>query len=299
MQVAITGASGFLGQAITQQLIAEGHEPRPVQRDGGSSDSGLQWTVTDGFTPKDALSGIDAVIHLAGENIGGGRWTEARKQAILDSRREGTARVVQALEHASPRPRVLISASAVGYYGSRGDEPLDEQSSHGQGFLAEVCEAWEAQARRAETLGVRVVIPRFGLVLGNGGALEKMLLPFRFGLGGRFGDGLQYMPWIHIHDLARAMVFLLEGEERRGVYNFTAPEPVTNQTFSATLGRVLSRPAFLPAPAFALKLALGDMAQALLLEGQRALPKRLLDEGFRFEYTDLDRALRQILEPSK
>jgi uncharacterized protein (TIGR01777 family) len=292
MRIAITGASGFVGQSLAQALEASGHHVVPARR---SADASLRWSTDTGFEPADALSGFDAVVHLAGENIAGGRWTDARKASILNSRVEGTRRVVEALGAASPRPKTLVSMSAVGYYGARGSTLLDETSTPGDGFLADVCTAWEQEADHAEAHGVRVVKLRLGMVLGNGGALAKMLPAFKMGVGGRLGDGDQYMSWIHIDDVVAAIRHTLQDEGCSGAYNLTAPEPVTNATFTHALGKALRRPTVLPVPRFALRLALGEMAEHLLLSGQRVTPKRLLEAGFTFGHPDLDAALADAL----
>ena len=289
MSVAITGASGFVGRALSKVLERAGHAAVAVRR--GSAGE-LRWSTAGGFDPPDALSGYDAVVHLAGENIAGGRWTDARKETIRASRVEGTRRVADALRRADPRPTVFVSMSAVGYYGARGSAELDEASGPGEGFLAEVCEAWEAEAKVAESLdGLRVVRLRLGTVLGDGGALAKMLPAFKMGVGGRLGAGDQYMSWIHLDDVVRAIVHVLTHDDCRGPINLTAPEPATNAAFTAALGKTLRRPTFFPLP----KLAFGEMADHLLLTGQRVVPKRLLETGFEFQHPDLAAALSAAL----
>ncbi len=269
------------------------HTPVAVRRDASGE---LQWSIERGFDPPEALTGYDAVIHLAGENIAGGRWTDARKQTIRSSRVEGTRRVADALRLADPRPTVFISMSAVGYYGARGSSQLDENSEPGEGFLADVCGAWEAEAKAAASLeGLRVVRLRLGTVLGDGGALAKMLPAFKMGVGGRLGSGDQYMSWIHLDDVVRAIVHVLTHDECEGAFNLTAPEPATNAAFTAALGKALRRPTFLPVPKFALRAAFGEMAEHLLLSGQRVLPKRLLETGFEFGHPDLGAALSAAL----
>ncbi|MGH1348243.1 MAG: TIGR01777 family oxidoreductase [Nannocystales bacterium] len=293
MRVAITGASGFVGRALSRVLKEASHTPVAVRRDASGE---LQWSIERGFDPPEALTGYDAVIHLAGENIAGGRWTDARKQTIRSSRVEGTRRVADALRLADPRPTVFISMSAVGYYGARGSSQLDENSEPGEGFLADVCGAWEAEAKAAASLeGLRVVRLRLGTVLGDGGALAKMLPAFKMGVGGRLGSGDQYMSWIHLDDVVRAIVHVLTHDECEGAFNLTAPEPATNAAFTAALGKALRRPTFLPVPKFALRAAFGEMAEHLLLSGQRVLPKRLLETGFEFGHPDLGAALSAAL----
>lgn len=293
MRVAITGASGFVGRALCAALEGTEHEAVPVRRDDGGT---LRWSTDAGFDPPDALSGFDAVVHLAGENIAGGRWNDARKASIRTSRVEGTRRVVDALTAADPRPSVLVSMSAVGYYGPRGATKLDETSAAGEGFLAEVCKDWEQEARAAESLdGLRVARLRLGTVLGDGGALAKMLPAFKMGVGGRLGDGEQYMSWIHIQDVVGAILFALTHDVCSGAINLTAPEPATNAAFTQALGEVLRRPTVLPVPKFALKVAFGEMAEHLLLTGQRVVPTRLLEAGYTFEHPDLRAALQDAI----
>ena len=293
MRVAITGASGFVGIALTAALKDAGHVPAAVSR---GDDGDLRWSTEGGFDPPDALCGIDAVVHLAGENIAGGRWNDERKAKIRSSRVQGTRRVAEALRAAKPRPKVFVSMSAVGYYGARGSAELDESSAPGDGFLADVALAWEAEAVAAESIeGLRVVRLRLGTVLGDGGALSKMLPAFKLGVGGRLGDGEQYMSWIHIDDVVRAIVHVLEHDECRGAYNLTAPEPATNAAFTHALGDALHRPTVIPVPKFALKVAFGEMAEHLLLTGQRVLPKRLLEAGYTFEHPDLKAALTKAV----
>ncbi len=293
MRVAITGASGFVGRALCRALERAGHEAVPVRRDGSGA---LRWSTDQGFDPPDALSGYDAIVHLAGENIAGGRWNDARKASIRASRVEGTQRVVDALAAADPRPRVFVSMSAVGYYGARGATELDEGSAAGEGFLAEVSKEWEQEACAAESLrGLRVARLRMGTVLGDGGALVKMLPAFKMGIGGRLGQGDQYMSWIHIQDVVGAILYILTHDDCSGPINLTAPEPATNAEFTRALGEVLRRPTVLPVPGFALKVVFGEMAQHLLLTGQRVVPKRLLEVGYTFEHPDLRAALQDAI----
>jgi uncharacterized protein len=238
---------------------------------------------------------LDAVINLAGEPVADGRWTTARKAEILRSRVEATRSMVQAISKATQRPGVLINASGVGYYGPRDDQPVTESTSAGSDFLAGVCEQWEAEALRAEAAGVRVVRARIGVVLGDrGGALEKMLLPFKLFVGGPVGDGQQFFPWIHIEDVVGSMMHALDHTTLHGAMNCTAPEPVRFRDFSKALGKVMGRPSWMSVPGFALRLAVGEMAE-VLLTGQKAIPKALLDDGYVFRHTNLEEALRYTL----
>ena len=278
MKIAVTGASGFIGRALTERLRAKGHTVMAI-----SLRHGLDATS---FLP------CDAVIHLAGEPVFQ-RWTKAARERIRDSRVQGTHVLVEALR-ASP-PSVLVSASAIGYYGSRGNNILTEDATPASDFLAKVAARWEEEALAAESFGVRVVVPRIGVVLGpGGGALQKMLLPLRLGLGGRLGNGKQWMSWIHIDDLVALIEFAIATPTLRGPVNAAAPAPATNAEFTRELARALHRPAFLSVPAFALKLILGDMSQ-MLLGSQRVLPEAALQAGFDFRYSDLGAALAAAL----
>jgi len=278
MNVAITGAAGFIGRAVAEHLRSSGHIVRAVS--------------LRGIPAPDALAGANAVINLAGEPIAQ-RWTASARDRILRSRIEGTQALVAAMR-AHP-PQVLISASAVGYYGSRGDEILIESSPAAQDFLGRVAVAWEEAAQAAEPMGVRVARIRIGVVLGKGGgALSKMLLPFRLGVGGRLGSGKQWMSWIHIDDLIELIAFLIKESTVRGVFNATSPFPVTNREFTQALAEAVHRPAILPVPAFALRLALGEMAQ-VVLASQRAIPDAAQRAGFVFEHPDIFAALAQVV----
>jgi uncharacterized protein (TIGR01777 family) len=304
MKIVITGATGLIGRQLALRLRRDGHEivawvrseERARQQLGAEvcliSEDGAQ---RGGPSLEAAVSRADAVINLAGEPIASGRWSAPRKTAIYDSRINLTRRLVNAMEIAQRRPSVLISASAVGFYGDRGAEKIDEEFPAGEGFLADVCRDWEDEARAAESLGVRVVLPRIGIVLArDGGALAKMLPPFRAGLGGPLGDGRQFMPWIHLDDLVELLATALTDGRYRGALNATGPTPVTNRVFSKTLGRVLRRPAFFRVPGPMLSIALGQLAQAVL-QGQRAEPKRLGQLGFAFRFGTIDAALRDLL----
>lgn len=279
MNIAITGASGFIGRRLSETLSAAGHTVRAL-------------SVRE-QPPAESLEGTDGVIHLAGEPVSQ-RWTPEVKQRIRDSRVQGTLNLVHALTALSRRPSVLVSASAIGIYGDRGDEVLTESSSPGEGFLAGVCREWEAQADAAQSLGVRVVKIRTGIVLGRGGgALARMLPAFRNFAGGRLGSGRQWMSWIHLEDLVNLMRHAVE-YPLEGVINATAPNPVRNAEFTTELAHALSRPALFPVPEFALKLMFGEMAE-ILIESQRVLPRAALASGFRFHYPDLGPALRSLL----
>jgi uncharacterized protein (TIGR01777 family) len=278
MRVTITGASGLIGSRLTAALQARGDEVTP-----------LSLRNSTGPAPADKLAGRDAVVHLAGENVAQ-RWTDDARTRIRDSRVFGTRHLVQGIEHADPRPKALISASAVGYYGARGDERIDESAPPGDDFLAQVCNAWEREAQEAEQHGVRVVRVRTGVLLDpGGGALKKMLLPFKLGAGGPVAGGRQYMPWIHIDDVVGIFLAAIDGDWS-GAVNATAPEPVTNREFSKALGRALHRPAVAPIPGLAIRLLYGDMA-AIVTTGQRVIPARAQELGYEFRHPDLDEAL--------
>lgn len=297
MRVAVTGSTGFVGRALLRGLLAAGHEPvRVVRSAAPDSIDSVRWDPAQGRLDPADLAGIDAVVHLAGESIGRRRWSEAQKQLIRDSRTDSTALLAETLARAEGGPGLLISASAVGFYGSRGDEVLDETSVGGDDFLASVCRDWEAAADPARAAGIRVVHPRIGVVLGpSGGALGNLLPLFRLGLGGRIGDGRQWVSWITLPDLVAALVWLL-GAEVEGPVNLTAPAPVTNLELTRTLGRVLRRPARLPAPKSALWARLGrELAEALLYSSTRALPEVLKRHNFPFAHPTLETGLRAVL----
>lgn len=292
----MTGASGFIGRAATAHLESMGHRVTPLQRPtGAEAPPGCWWDPEHSQCCIDAVTPFDGVIHLAGENIAG-RWTAAKKRQILESRRVGTKFLCETMVRWNHPPRVLVSASGLGYYGDRGAEILSEESLRGTGFLSDVAQVWEEATAPAETAGIRVVNLRLGMVLdGRGGALPQMLTPFRLGLGGRMGNGRQYWSWIALEDVARVISHLLESDQYAGPVNACAPEPVTNREFTRVLAGVLHRPALIPAPAFALRLALGKMADGLLLASQRAQPVRLLNGGFEFLHPTLEGALRHAI----
>ena len=300
MKVVLAGASGFLGQPLVRSLSADGHDVVLLTRGSKGPGPGVR-TVTwnpDGTAGAwaEALDGADAVVNLAGESIAEGRWTPARKAALTESRLLSTRSLVAAITLAKTQPPVLVSSSAVGYYGPHGDEPVTETDGASDDFLGRLSLEWERAAQAAESGGTRVVLVRTGLVLErDGGALKAMLPPFRFCVGGPLGSGSQYWPWIHRADWVALMRFLLLHPNVQGPVNLTAPVPVTNEEFSRTLARVLGRPCLFRAPAFVLRLAMGEMADALLLTGQRVVPARAQELGFRFTYETLEPALRAIL----
>ncbi len=295
MRTLVTGATGFVGRRLVGRLerpAVLSRDPEQARRVLGGDVQAFRWDPEAGPPPAESLEGVDVVFHLAGEPIAAGRWTADRKQRIRDSRVQGTRRLVAALEAATARPRALVSASAVGFYGDRGEEVLDESAAPGNDFLAEVCRDWEAEAGRARALGVRVVTSRTGIVLGEaGGALARMLLPFKLGLGGRLGSGRQWMPWIHIDDLVGLLLHAAERSDIDGPLNAVGPAPVTNLEFTRTLAAVLRRPAIFPVPEFGLRLAFGEMA-SVLLASQRVTPRVAETTGYSFRYTTLDAALR-------
>jgi uncharacterized protein (TIGR01777 family) len=306
MKVVITGGTGLIGKRLVEDLARDGHQvsvlsrsPRTHSQTFGTNVKVVQW---DGRNPGPwvaELEGTDAVINLAGESIAGEgvlpeRWTGAKKKRIRDSRRDAGWALVNAIRAASSKPAVFVQASAVGYYGSTGDTLITESSPAGKDFLASVCVDWEASSKPLEAMGVRRVVARIGLVLAeDGGALPRILLPFRLFTGGWFGSGQQWWPWIHIADTVRALRFMIENEAIAGPVNVTAPKPVRNKSFSQAVGRTLNRPAAVPVPAFAMQLALGEAA-ATVLEGQRAMPMALQDAGFVYRFSDIDAALNDV-----
>jgi hypothetical protein len=300
MKILLTGASGFIGRRLCEVLRDAGHALTALSRDPVATqnrlpqlDRSFVWDPMSSPPPPGALENVEAIIHLAGESLAG-RWNAAKKKAIRESRVLGTRHLVQGLAQQDSRPKTLISASAVGYYGDRGDENLTEESAAGSGFLPEVCRDWEAAAAKAQTLGLRVVRLRTGIVLGSGGgALQAMLLPFRLGLGGPLGPGRQWWSWIHREDLIGLISYILRSEIH-GAVNTTAPAPLRQRDFAKALGKVLRRPAFLPAPAFAIKALLGEFSSELL-SSKRVLPKRAQEIGYRFRFPELEAALNDIL----
>ncbi len=295
MIIAITGSTGLIGSALVRSLVADGHAVRRLVRRPPRGSDEVSWNPAGNTIDAKSLAGVDAVVNLAGENIAQ-RWTRDSMRAIRDSRVRATSLIATTMTSLSPRPRVLVSGSAVGYYGFRGDEILDETSSVGGDYLASVCEDWEAATAPAADAGIRVATSRTGIVLDpHGGALAKMLLPFRLGVGGRLGDGRHWMSWIALADMVRALRFLIETAAASGPFNLTAPNPVDNEEFTRELASVLHRPAIFPVPALALELLYGQMAKGAALASQRVLPRKLCENGFEFSLPDLRTALQTVL----
>ncbi|HEY1496782.1 MAG TPA: TIGR01777 family oxidoreductase [Candidatus Solibacter sp.] len=297
MNITLTGASGLIGRRLLKNFATAGHGLRVLSRHAGTNlPPGVAisvWDPMQGLPPEESLAGADAVVHLAGEPVAQ-RWTDSVKRGIRESRVTGTRNLVARLATLRSKPKVLVCASAIGYYGSRGDEVLKESSPAGTGFLAETCTAWEQEAVAAESLGVRVVRVRIGIVLdGRGGALQKMLPPFRMGVGGKLGDGKQWMSWIHVADLAAMFQMAVEGPVT-GVLNGVAPNPVVNAEFTRELAKAVHRPAIFPVPAVAIKLLFGEMAE-VLLASQRVVPEAAQRAGFAFRFPELGAALREVL----
>lgn len=299
MKALVTGATGFVGRRLLEQL----DQPIVLSRDASRAKRQLaefdvtafSWQPTEEMPPAEAFDGVDVIFHLAGDPVAEGRWNAAKKKRIEESRIVGTRNLVQRLSELENRPRVLVSASAVGYYGSRGDETLDESASHGSGFLSDVCIGWEREAQRAAELGVRVVSVRVGIVLGKGGgALGRMLLPFKLGLGGRLGNGKHWMPWVHLDDLVGLLLHAAETEEVSGPMNGVAPNSVTNRDFTSALAVAVHRPALFPAPKFALRAAFGEFANDLFAS-QRVVPRVALDSGYEFQFPEINGALQKIV----
>lgn len=301
MKILVTGSTGFVGTALVRALIGDGHtvcrlvRPRTIVKEGAAEGIQVGWNPATGELGGAGV-GPDAVVNLAGASIAGARWTPARKAELRASRIDTTRALVTALAKMNARPRVLVSASATGFYGDRGDETLTEESQPGSDFLASLAKDWEAEARKAEAIGIRVVLARFGIILArDGGALPRMMLPLKLFVGGKIGSGKQWMSWISLEDVVSILRFALEKNEVRGPLNVISAQPLQNAEFTKILARALHRPALFPAPRFALRLMLGEMADALLLSSQRAVPQRLQKLGYQFQHADLASALAAIL----
>jgi uncharacterized protein len=299
MKIVLTGSHGLVGSALLPMLHAQGHNVVRLTHSRPGAAAGpneVPWNVDTGSIDAIRIESSDAVIHLAGENIAG-RWTEQKKRAIRESRVKGTKLLANTLVKLEHKPHTLICASAIGFYGDRGDEVLDESSAPGTGFLAEVCQEWESAAAAAPQAGIRTVFLRIGVVLAaEGGALKKMLMPFKMCVGGVIGSGKQYWSWVALDDLTGVIMHALNNPSVAGAVNVTAPNPATNREFTKALGKVLSRPTIFPMPAFAARLAFGEMGDALLLSSTRALPKRLIENGYEFRFPELEPALRHVLK---
>ncbi|HET6976988.1 MAG TPA: TIGR01777 family oxidoreductase [Pyrinomonadaceae bacterium] len=297
MKILVSGSHGLVGKALINSLTTDGHEIlRLVRHERTFGAPEIEWHPNQGQIDAQQLEGFDVVVHLAGESIASGRWTDDKKRAIRESRSRGTSVLSGALTKLSRPPSLFLSASAIGYYGDRGDELLAETSAPGKDFLASVCVEWENATKPATEKGIRTIHTRFGIILDkNGGALAQMLTPFRLGIGGRVGDGKQWMSWIALDDVVNGLKFLIAHKTIQGAVNFVAPNPATNAEFTKTLGRVLSRPTIFPIPAFAVRLAFGELADALLLSSQKVDPGVLQDCGFLFSWPTLEPALRHVL----
>lgn len=296
MRIAVSGASGLVGSALGNRLEADGHEVLAMVR-SQASDGQIHWNAKSGRIDEKSLNGLDAVVHLAGESIAEGRWNAAKKKRIRDSRVDGTKLISETLAGLNDKPKVFVCASAIGYYGDGRPEQLDETSGAGEGFLADVCEAWEAACKPAKDAGIRTVNARFGVILSpDGGALSKMLFPFKMGGGGIVGSGRQVWSWVSLDDTIGALVHAIENDQVHGPLNVTAPNASTNAEFTKTLGHVLGRPTIIPLPAFAARLVLGEMADALLLASARVVPAKLQETGYEFKHEHLEPALRHLLK---
>lgn len=298
MRILISGASGLVGKALVSALRADGHSVARLVRPGSAALAGdIPWDPTAATTNVSAMEGVEAVVHLSGASIARGRWTPARKAILRSSRIDTTRVLVDALASLRQKPRVFVCASAIGYYGNRGDEILIESSAIGMDFIALLVRDWEAEATRAEANGIRTALLRFGVILSSeGGALPQMLLPFRFGLGGRLGSGRQWMSWIALEDAVGIVRATIANEQLSGPLNVVAPNPMRNADFTRMTATVLHRPAIFAAPEFALRIALGEMADALLLASQRVIPERLLAAGYSFQFAEFESALRNVLD---
>lgn len=297
MKILITGSHGLVGSALEPALANAGHTViRMIRPPMKPDEKKILWDPQVGYVDKDKLEGFDVVVHLAGENIAAGRWTVEKKARIRDSRVKGTRLLAETLSGLKHKPKILASASAIGFYGSRGTEVMNEKSSPGSGFLAGVCTEWEAAAEPAREAGINVVYLRFGIILSpKGGALARMLMPFKLGVGGKIGSGFQYMSWVSINDAVNAILYVLNNKNLSGPLNIVSQQPVTNLEFTTALGKVLSRPTVFPLPAFAAKIALGEMANELLLSSTCVIPSRLVRSGFTFKHNNIEEALRSML----
>ncbi len=296
MKILISGASGLVGTALIPTLIAKGHSIVRLVRQQPKGSDEIRWDSDKGFSfgEEHKLEGFDAVIHLAGDNVASGSWTDEKKRSIRESRTKGTKFLIDALKKLKLKPKIIISASAIGFYGNRGDEILTEESPKGSGFFPDVCDEWENEVREAGNFA-RIVMLRIGVILAkDGGALDKMLTPFKLGVGGVIGSGKQWMPWITIDDILGIIHYALE-KPLRGVYNTTAPNAATNHAFTKALGKALGRPTFIPLPEFAVKMMFGEMGETLLLQGCRVVPKRLQEMGYKFKFPNLDEALKHVI----
>ncbi len=295
MKVAITGSTGLLGTALAAALEARGDEVARIRR-GTAGAGGVDWAPAAGWVREGAFAGCDAVVHLSGASVGEGRWTAARKAELRASRIDATRVLVEHIAALEEKPRRLVVASAVGFYGDRGDETVTEESPRGQGFLADMTVDWEAEADRANAAGVPTAMARYGVIFANdAAAFKRLTLPFRFGAGGKLGSGKQWMPWVTLDDAVDATIHLL-GSDMRGPVNVVAPVAVTNADLTRALGRVMRRPAFMMVPQFAMRLALGELADALLFASQRVAPERLAADGFEFSQPEIEGALRSLLQ---
>lgn len=293
MKILITGGAGFIGTPLTKELRSAGHDVIITTRRKSDSKDTIRWSLPD-LIPPDVISEIDAVINLAGEPIAPKRWTEERKKLILSSRIDTTRALVESIKNSDKNPKVFISASAIGYYGPRDEKPVNEYTSPSLGYLASVCLQWEAEAQKAEDLGLRVVRVRIGGVLdADGGLLAQMVGPFKFFAGGPIGDGKQWFSWIHRDDMIGIIKYAIENDSVSGPVNVTAPNPVTNKEFSKALGKALHRPSSVTVPAFAVKLALGELS-SIILTGQRVIPEKILEAGYEFKYPEVNEALKAI-----
>ncbi|MDV2995560.1 MAG: Epimerase family protein [Chroococcidiopsis sp. SAG 2025] len=305
MKVAITGATGFVGSRLVERLKTDGHQVVVFSRNVNKAENVfpkstfpnveiIAYTPTESGAWQDAIAGCDGVVNLTGEPIGEGRWTPQRKQEILNSRKLGTQKVVEAIAKANPKPSVLVNTSAIGYYGTSETATFDESSPAGNDFLAQVCQEWEAEAQKVKELGTRLVILRFGIVLGMGGAIAKMITPFKLFAGGPIGSGRQWFSWIHRDDLVNLIIEALTKPEMEGVFNATAPNPVRMSELAQAMGEVMQRPSWLPVPNFAIEALLGEGA-IVVLEGQQVLPKRTQASGFNYQYASVKEALKTIV----